>query len=108
MLEHDIDVALAGDVPDRLAEAPRLFRPDVVFGRTDRGHLAPAFEFLAVDDTLGAEIENIFRLRFIRHDTDGVGARSGDELHAEHAETARGAPDQDIVARFQQVRRMTK
>src|SRR5580692_10238018 len=83
MFEHDIDVALAGDVPDRLAEAPRLFHPGVVFGSADLGHRAPAFEIVAVDDTLGAEIHDILDLRLIGHDTDGIGAGRRDELHAE-------------------------
>src|SRR5690349_10535461 len=48
MLEHDVDVALAGDVPDRLAEAPRLFHPGIVFGSADPRHRAPAFELAAV------------------------------------------------------------
>src|SRR5208282_3230998 len=72
MLEHDVDVALAGNVPDRLAETARLFGPGVVFGRADFRHLAPALEFLAVDDTLGAEIEHVFGFRLIRHDADGI------------------------------------
>src|ERR1700722_4063907 len=100
MFEHDIDVALAGDVPDRLAEAPRFLDPGVVFGRADFWHRAPAFEFAAVDDTLGPEIHDILDLRRIGHDADGVGARRGDELHAEHAEPAGGAPHQNIVAGF--------
>src|SRR5262249_44167426 len=56
MLEHDVDVALARDVPDRLAEAARLLDPGVVIGRADLRHRAPAFELAAVDHTLGAEI----------------------------------------------------
>src|SRR5436190_595647 len=42
MLEHDVDVALAGDLPDCLAELARFLEPRVVFGRVHRGHLAPA------------------------------------------------------------------
>ena len=42
MLEHDVDVALAGDVPDRLAEAARLFHPGVVFRRADLAASRPS------------------------------------------------------------------
>src|SRR4029079_11441630 len=54
MLEHNVDVALAGDVPDRLAELPRLLDPVGVFGRADLRHGAPALELLAVDDAARA------------------------------------------------------
>src|ERR1700692_78581 len=50
MLEHDVDVFLAGDVPDRLAEAARLLDPGIVFRSADLGHLAPALDLTAVDD----------------------------------------------------------
>ena len=63
MLEHDVDVALAGDVPDRLAELARFLGPVVVFGRVHLRHLAPALEVLAVDDALGAEIEHVVGFR---------------------------------------------
>src|SRR5262249_61754108 len=52
MLEYDVDVALAGDVPDRLAEFARLFHPAVVFGGADLRHRAPAGEVRAVDPAL--------------------------------------------------------
>src|SRR3984893_4194165 len=94
MLEHDVDVALAGDVPDRLAEAPRLFHPGVVFRRADLGHGAPAFELTAVDHALGAAIGDIFGLRLARHDADSVGTGRGDKLYAEAAEAAGSPPHQ--------------
>ena len=65
MLEYDIDVALAGDVPDRLAEAARLLDPGVVFGRADFRHHAPALEVFAVDHAFGAKVEHILFLRLI-------------------------------------------
>ena len=108
MLEHDVDVALAGDVPDRLAEAARFLGPVVVFGGVHRRHLAPALEVLAVDHALGAEIEHVFGLRLVGDDGDGIGARGGDQLHAEHAEPAGGAPHQHIVAGLERVRRMAE
>src|SRR5919202_5137565 len=104
MLEDDVHVvALAGDVPDGLAEAARLLEPVVVFRRIHLGHLTPAFEVLAVDDALGAEAHDEIGLGVIRDDADRIGAGRGAELHAEEAEAARGAPDQHIVARPQPV-----
>src|SRR4051812_39084645 len=82
MLEHDVDVALAGDVPDRLAELARLFDPLVVFGRVDRGHLAPALEVLAVDLAIGAEVHHVVALGWVRDHADGLRAGRRRELHA--------------------------
>src|ERR1043166_6187374 len=90
MLEHDVDVALAGDVPDRLAELARLLHPRVVFGRANLGQLAPAVEILAVDHALGAELHDVIALGGVGHDADRVGAGRSGELHAEHAEPAGG------------------
>src|SRR5215472_3202548 len=101
MFEHDIDVAFAGDIPDRLAEATRLFHPGVVFRRADLGHRAPAFEFAAIDDALGAEIEHVLHFGRIGHDADGVGTGSRDKLNAEHAKPAGRAPHQHVVAWFE-------
>src|SRR5665811_615109 len=39
MFEYDVDVALAGDVPDRLAETACFLGPVVVFRGIDRRHL---------------------------------------------------------------------
>ena len=103
----DID-ALAGDLPDRLAEIARLFQPVVVFGRADLGHLAPAFEVLAVDHALGAERHDEVALVVVGHDADGIGAGGGDELHRHRAETARGAPHQHVMAGLQRVRAMAE
>src|SRR5581483_2354389 len=74
VLEHDVDVALAGDVPDRLAEAARLLRPFIELGRVDLRQLTPAVEILSVDDAFGTEIENIIGLGIVRHDSDRVRA----------------------------------
>jgi len=46
--EHDVDVVLAGDVPDRLAELAGFLDPGVVFRRADLGHLTPTGKILAV------------------------------------------------------------
>ena len=108
MLEDGVDVALAGNVPDRLSELARLGHVDRVFGRVDLRQLAPAVEVLAVDHALGAERHHIIALRLVRDDADRVGAGRGAELHAEHAQTARGAPDQHVVAGLQAVRLVTE
>src|SRR3979490_882287 len=100
MLEHDVDVALAGDVPDRLAELARLLDPGVVFRRVHRGHLAPAGEILANDDALGAELHHIVALGLVRDDADRIRARGRRELHAEHPEPAAPAPHQHLVPRL--------
>src|SRR5262245_9120667 len=88
MFEDDVDSALARDVPDRLAETARFLCPVIELWRVHRGHLAPAFELFAIDHALGAKIENVFDLRFIGYDSDGVGAGRRHKLHAEYAETA--------------------
>ena len=86
MLEHRVDVLLAGDVPDRLAELARLRHVGAVFGRVDLGQLAPAVEVLAVDDALGAERHHVVALALVRDDADRVRPRRRAELDAEHAE----------------------
>src|SRR5262249_40923451 len=65
MLEHNVDIPLACDVPDPLAEAARFLRPVIELRRIHRWHLAPALEILAIDDTLGAKIEDVFDLRVV-------------------------------------------
>ena len=108
MLEYDIDIVLAGDIPDRLAEPARLLDPAVVFRRADLGHLTPAGKLLAIDHTLGAQLHHIVALAFIRDDADGVGARRRRELHAEYTKPAGGAPYQDMIARLEDMRRMAE
>src|SRR4029078_7973904 len=106
MLEDDIDIAFPGNFPDRLAEAASFLRPLAEFRRVNRWHLSPALEIFAVDDSLGAEVENVFNLRLVLDNPDGVGAGRGDKLDAEHTEPAGGAPHQNVVARLKRVRRM--
>src|SRR5882672_11818207 len=108
MLEHDVDVALAGDLPDRLAELARLLDPGVVFRRVHGGHLAPAGEILANDDALGTELHHIVALGLVRDDADRIRARGRRELHAENPEAAAPAPDQHVVARLERGRRMAE
>src|SRR5512144_584533 len=100
MLEDDIDIAFSGNFPDRLAEAARFFRPLAEFRRINRWHLSPTLEIFAVDDALGAEVENVFDLRLVRNNPDGVGAGRSNKLDTEHAETTGGAPYQNVVARL--------
>src|SRR5215468_3601413 len=108
MLEYRIDVLLAGDVPDRLAEFPRVLDPTLVFRRADLRHLAPAVEILAINDALGAESEHVLPLALIGDDADGVGARRRANLHAKHPQAARGAPDQHVITGLEGVRRMAE
>src|SRR5258708_4295868 len=108
MLEYRIDVLLAGDIPDRLAEFARLPDPAVVFRRADLRHLAPAVEVLAIDDALGAESEHVLPLALVRDDADRVGAGCRADLHPEHPEAARSAPDQHVVPGLEGVRRMAE
>ena len=108
MFEDDVNVLLAGDVPDRLPELAGLRHVGVKFRRVHLGQLAPAVEILAVDHALGAQAQHIVALRFIRDDADGVGARCRAQLHAEDAETARCTPDEHVVAGPDRVRRMAE
>src|SRR5262249_59052645 len=62
MLEHDIDVALAGDVPDCLTELTRLLDPGIVVRRADLRHLAPAGNLLAVDYAFGTQLHHVVAL----------------------------------------------
>ena len=108
MLEHRVDVLLLGDVPDRLAELAGLRHEGVVLGRIDLRQLPPAIEVLAVDDALGAERHHELALCFVRDDADGVGAGRRAKLHAEHAQSPRCAPDENVVARLQSMRLMAE
>src|SRR5215472_18971769 len=58
MLEYDVDIALAGDAPDRLAKFARFFDPGVVGRRIDRRHRPPTIKVLAIDDALGAKLHD--------------------------------------------------
>src|ERR1700733_4229857 len=100
MFEYHVDiVAFAGDVPDRLAELARLFRPRIVFWCADPGHRAPAVEILAVDDALRTERQHELTFGFIRNNTDRVGSGYRAQLHGERAQTAARAPHQHVVTR---------
>src|SRR6185436_5819313 len=99
-------VTFSGDIPDRLAEATRFFRPFAEFPRIHCRHLSPALEILAIDNTFRTEIENVLDLRLIRDDANGVGAGRRHELDSEYAETAGGSPHQNVVAGLERVRRM--
>src|SRR5689334_18924151 len=84
VFEHHVDiVALAGDVPDRLAEFARFFGPSVIFRRTHFGHRAPAIEILAIDDAFGAERHDEVAFALVAEDADGIGAGDGAELNRE-------------------------
>ena len=109
VLEHHVDVvALAGEGPDGLAELARRLEPGVVFRRVDRGHLAPAVELLAVDDTLGAKAHHEVGLVVLGNHADGIAAGGGNELNGHRAEAARGAPHEYVLAGLEGVRAMAE
>src|SRR5258708_20897150 len=97
MLEYRIDVLLAGDIPDRLAEFARLLDPAAVFRRADLRHLAPAVEVLAIDDALSAASDHVLPLPLVRVDAHGVAPRAPAALHPDHPHAARSAPDQHFI-----------
>src|SRR3954452_5952802 len=104
MFEHGVDILLAGNIPDRLAELTRFLGPLRIFRRVDGRHLAPALEILAVDDAARAERHDVIALRLVGDDADRIGAGGGAKLHAEDAEPAGGAPHQHVIARLQAMR----
>ena len=106
MLEDEVDVvALAGDVPDRLAEFAAFFHVvGIAGGVVDVGQLAPAIELAAVDHALGAELHDEIALGLVGDHADGVGAGGRDQLHRHGAEAAGRAPHQHIMAGAQDMR----
>src|SRR4029078_10850097 len=101
-------VAFTGDLPDGGAELARALEPGVVFGRADLRQFAPAVEVLAVDDAASAELHEEIALVLLRHDADGIGSRRRAQLHGHGAESARGAPDEHVMARAQHVWAVTE
>src|SRR3569623_970665 len=93
MLEDDVDVTFAGDVPDRLAEAPRLLGPVVELGRVALRQLAPALEVLAVDDALALLVIAVV---LISLDDDVVADLPSVHLGADRADDARGFGAGDV------------
>ena len=109
MFEHHVDVhALAGDVPDGLAEFARLFEPHGVFRSVHGGHLPPAIKVATVDNALGAEPHDKLTLVFVGNHTDGVGAGRVDQLDRVGAKAAGCAPYQNVLTRLQVVGLMAK
>src|SRR5690606_34533770 len=95
MLEHEVDViALARDLPDRLAELAGLLHIFREAFAVDLGKLTPAVKILAIENALRAERHHEVALAFIRNDADRVGAGGRADLNGHGAEAARGAPDQ--------------
>ncbi len=77
-------------------------------GDADFGHLAPAIEILAIDYRLGAERKHKVAFAFFRNNANGIGARHRTKLNGKRAEPAARAPDQNIMARAQNVRTVAK
>src|SRR5690606_25746328 len=89
MFKHDVRInALAGDIPDCLAEFPRFFHEVVELCRVHLRKLAPAIELLAVDDALRAHRHDEIMFGIIGDDANRMGARRGAKLHCEGAEPA--------------------
>src|SRR5262249_31910950 len=107
---YEIDVvALAGELPDRLAEfADLLHVLAIAAGAVDIGKAAPAIELLAVDDPPGAELHDEVALLVLGDHGDAVGARGGDELDRHRPQAARRAPDQHVVAGPEHMRAMAE
>ncbi len=110
MLEHEVDVdALAGDVPDRLAEARASLsanyctRACPTFGSCPQ-HL----KSLRLMTPLAPSCMHEIALVVIRDHADRIGARRRAELDRERAKTAGSAPHQHVVARTQHVRTMAE
>src|SRR5215207_7197464 len=104
MLENDIDVvALAGEIPDVLAELAHIFLPCGIFLSADLGHGTPATKLTAIDHSPGAELHYEVALVVVGNDADGIAAGGGDRLHGHGAETSRGAPHQHVLSRLERV-----
>ena len=104
VFEHQVDVAIAGDLPDGLTELARLLHVVAELGPVDLGQLAPAVEVVAVQDVLGAHRQHELALVLAGHHADGVGAGHGGQLHGEDAQAPRRAPDQHVLAGLQLMR----
>src|SRR5208282_2928184 len=77
MLEDEVDVvALAGDLPDRLAELAHLLHVLAVAAAcVDLGEPPPAIELAAIDGTLGAELHDEVALALVRDHADRIRTR---------------------------------
>ncbi len=106
MLEHHVDVhALAGDVPDRLAEAcGPLSNQSLYSGVFTLGIWPQQLKSLRLITPLAPRPMTNSRLSSSRDDADGVGAGGVDQLDRVGAEAARRAPDQHVLPGLQVMR----
>src|SRR6185437_1723970 len=86
------------DLPNRLAEAPRLLEARLLLLRRLAALAHHPRELVAVDVAVGAELLAQLALLVRGHDAHALRARELAELDGEHAEPAGRAPDQDLVA----------
>src|SRR5215213_9167904 len=104
MFENDIDVvALAGEIPDVLAELAHILLPCGIFRSADLGHGTPAPKLTAIDHAPGAELQNEVALVVVGYDADGIAAGSCDQLHGHGAETSGCAPYEHVLSRLERV-----
>ncbi len=105
VFEDDVDVDIARDVPDGLAELADFLHPGAVgLGVLGVRHLPPAVEVLPVQPGLGAELHAVATLVFARHDRDRVGAGGLADLDGHRAEATRASPDKHVHRRLQDMR----
>ena len=108
MLEYDVDVLLAGDVPDRLAEFARSAMNAAYSGELTLGNWPQQSNSLRLMTPLAPSDITYSRLDFVRNDPDRVCARRRAQLHPEHPEPARSAPNQNVVAGLKPMRLVTE
>ena len=109
VFKHHVDIhALAGDVPDRLAELAHLAEPFLILWRVHNRHLAPAIEILAVQNTFGAQTHHEIALVLVGNHANRVAARRVDQLDRKGPQTTGRAPDQNILPRLEFMRVMAK
>src|SRR4029453_3662308 len=107
MLEDDARAdSLAQTVPDRLAERARALRPLAVGLPVRRvRHPAPVAELVTVDHRCRAVLLAELPLGVVRDDGDRTATDGARDLERHAAEAARRAPDEDDVARLDDVGR---
>ena len=110
VFEHHINViALAGDVSDRAAKAPRALHVSVEALRVIHiGQGAPTIKVPAVNNANCAHAFHIVRFFLARDHGDWLCANCGRHLQREGAKTARSAPNQNMLARPKLVWRLAK
>ena len=110
MLEHHVDVvALAGDVPDRLAELARRAQPLAVVSLSIGSGISPQqSKCLRLIAPLAPSDMHEVALVLLGDHRDRVAARGRDQLDRHRAQPAGATPDQHVVAGLERVRRVAE